>query len=296
MPAAPVSQTQLEYRETGTGDPVILVHGTLGDLRSWDPQVEALAEHHRVISYSRRHHHPNRCCADGPAYSAALHADDLVELMTWLGVGPAHVVGSSYGAYTALFLAARHPERVRRLVLSEPPVLPLLEHHPEGHALREEFLATVWGPAGRSMQRGDAEDGVRIFVDGLFGDGAWADLTGDVRQLIMDNACEFALETGSPDFWTAFTCADAALVRAPTLLLSGQQSRRMFQLVVEELDRWLPDSAHVPFPETSHDLPGAASELFNEVVLSFLADDSARPGAARTARPLSALHTGTART
>ena len=56
-------------------------------------------------------------------YSAIVDADDLAALIRKLKLAPAHIVGVSYGAYVALFLAARHPELVRSLVLSEPPVL-----------------------------------------------------------------------------------------------------------------------------------------------------------------------------
>jgi pimeloyl-ACP methyl ester carboxylesterase len=65
-----------------------------------------------------------------------------------VGLETAYVVGTSYGAYTALFLALRHPRRVRAMVLGDPPVLPLLEDNPEGRALRDHFLAKVWQPAG----------------------------------------------------------------------------------------------------------------------------------------------------
>lgn len=274
MPSMQVNQTQLEYVERGEGEPVVLVHGSLGDLRSWQLQTDAFAQRHRVVSYSRRHHHPNPCADDQPGYSAAVHADDLATLMAGLGLESAHVVGSSYGAYTALLLALSHPERVRALVLSEPPVLPLLEHHPEGRVLRERFLTSVWAPAGETLQRGHLEDGVRTFVDGLFERGAFDQLPDEVHDLIMDNAAEFRLETASPEFWTPFRCEDAARVQAPTLLLSGGQSLRMLQLVVEELARCLPDNEHVRFPDSSHDLPGEAAETFNEIVLDFLARHS----------------------
>lgn len=60
MPIARLNGTELSYTERGAGEPVVLVHGTLGDLRSWEPQICAFADDHRVISHSRRYHHPNR--------------------------------------------------------------------------------------------------------------------------------------------------------------------------------------------------------------------------------------------
>lgn len=271
MAIARLNGTELTYTERGSGDPVVLVHGTLGDLRSWELQMGAFAEDHRVISYSRRYHHPNRCRGEESDYSATLHADDLAAFMTTLGLAGAHIVGNSYGAYTALLLAARHPERVRVLVLGEPPVLPLLEDHPEGHGLRDAFLAEVWVPTGQLMARGDIDDGLRTFVDGLFGGGAFDQLPGEVLDLLTDNACEFAAETSSPAFWTPFSHAEARRVTAPTLLVTGEESVRMFELIVDELERFLPDNQRVRIPGSSHDLPGNKPENYNEVVLEFLA-------------------------
>lgn len=272
MPTVRLDDTELEYLERGSGDPVVLVHGSLGDLRSWAYQLAPFAERYRVVSYSRRHHHPNRCGDGGPPYSAARHADDLAALLDGLGLGSAHVVGSSYGAYTALFLAARHPERARSVVLSEPPAFPLLDHHPEGATVRDRFLAEVWAPAGELLQRGEAEEGVRTFVDGLFGDGAFDQLEREVRDLIMDNACEFRLETSSPDFWTPFTGDDARRIGTPTLLLGGSDSPPMFSFVLDELERCLPDRERATIDGSSHDVPSEDPEAFNDLVLRFLAE------------------------
>ncbi len=271
MPAVNVNGTELEYIERGEGDPVVLSHGTLGDYRSWQLQLDAFAETYRVISYSRRYHYPNACSGDESDYSAILHADDLATLITGLELESAHVVGNSYGAYTGLFLAARHPERVRALVLSEPPVLPLLERTAEGRALRDDFLERVWEPAGKMMQRGELEEGVRVFVDGVVEEGAFDRFSRGVQQLILDNACEFKVETSSPDFWTPFTCDDAREIETPTLLLVGEKSVTFLQRVVDELERCLPNNECVRVPESTHELPSDKPELYNQAVLDFLA-------------------------
>lgn len=274
MSSVEIHGTKLEYTEQGKGDPMVLVHGTLGDYRSWELQMGAFAKKYRTISYSRRYHYPNPCSGDESDYSAILHADDLAAFITGLGLDSAHIVGNSYGAYTSLFLAARHPERVRTLILGDPPVFPLLEHSEEGRALRDDFLARVWERAGELLRRGEIEDGVRVFVDGVVEDGAFDRFPPEVRNLIMDNACEFGIETSSPDFWTPFTCEDAGRVATPTLLLTGDRSMKMFQLIVEELERCLPNGETVRVPETTHEVSSDNPEAYNGIVSGFLATHS----------------------
>lgn len=271
----PVNGTQLAYVERGQGDPVVLVHGTLGDYRSWQLQMDTFAATHRTISYSRRYHYPNPCRGDERDYSARLHADDLAAFITGLGLESAHVVGNSYGAYVALLLAARHPERVRTLVLGDPPVLPLLEHNPEGRALRDGLLATVWQRAGALMQQGKAEQGVRLFVDAVVEEGAFDHFPPEVQQLTMANVCEFKVETASPDYWTPFTCNDAGQITTPTLLLSGDQSLRMFQLIFAELERCLPNVESQKVPDATHEVSSDNPAAYNAIVLRFLAQHAA---------------------
>lgn len=271
MPAIEINGTNIEYMEQGHGDPVILVHGTLGDFRSWDLQMDAFAKKYRTITYSRRYHYPNICTGNESDYSAILHADDLSAFLTRLGIKSAHIVGNSYGAYTAMFLAARHPVQVRSLVLGEPPVLPLLGNSAEGKELREDFFTKTWNPTREALKRGEMEEGVKLFVDSVVSEGAFNSFPPEVRNLIMDNACEFRTETLSPEFWTPISCEDIRKITTPALLLTGEKSLKMLKLVIDELKQCLPDSVCSTVPLSTHELAADNPEAFNEIVLNFLA-------------------------
>ena len=130
-----VNQTTLHYFECGKGEPLIFVHGSLGDLHTFQPQVQAFATSFRVIAYSRRFSPPNAPPRETDLNPMSNHVADLRALITQLRVTPAHLVGSSYGAYIALALAVEHPELVRSLVLGEPPVLLAARPHVSGRRL-----------------------------------------------------------------------------------------------------------------------------------------------------------------
>jgi pimeloyl-ACP methyl ester carboxylesterase len=129
----------------------VFVHGSLGDYRSWRGQENAFAQAYRVLVYSRRYHRPNPQVADtNQVYSPKVHAEDLAALLLTLDLAPAHIVGSSYGAYTAMALARDHPNLVRSLVLAEPPIISLLTVSEAGDAERRTFFLNVLDPARRS--------------------------------------------------------------------------------------------------------------------------------------------------
>lgn len=275
MATIQIDGTQLEYFEAGEGEPVVFVHGTLGDFRSWGMQMDDFAKSFRAISYSRRYHYPNQCRGDESDYSPVAHADDLAAFIAALGLDSAHIVGSSYGAYVALFLAKRHPERVRSLVVGEPPDLPLLEQNPEGRKVRDEFLATVWNPAAETVEQGHTEEGIRLFIDGVVAEGAFDQFPSEVQALILDNACEFKAEPASPEFWTPFTCDDARSVKAPTLLLTGENSLPMLKFVVDELDSCLPNKQYETIPDATHEMAADNPSAYNKTVIAFIADHAA---------------------
>src|SRR5688572_18170397 len=110
-----INGTLLEYTEHGEGEPLVLVHGSASDYRTWHNQQEEFAGHYRVINYSRRYHWPNRQILDDADYSMLEHLDDLEALLQELGAVSAHLVGHSYGAFLCLLLAIKRPDLMRTL-------------------------------------------------------------------------------------------------------------------------------------------------------------------------------------
>ena len=253
MAVVEVNSARLEYTDAGRGEPLVFVHGSLEDLRIWRRQVELFSARYRVIAYSRRYHHPNAAPAAGdPAYTAALHAADLAGLIEKLDLGPAHLVASSFGGCVALALAVTRPELVRSLALAEPPLMPWLEHVPDGAPLAAAFYADAWRPAQLAFEEGDPEQGIRLFLDGVAGRGAFDRLSTSGQRMILDNAPEMQAETRSRDIFPALTCQDVAALDRPVLLLNGELSPRLFHLIIDELARCLSRVKKAVIPHTSH--------------------------------------------
>ena len=120
-----VNGANLHFEDRGRGEPLVFVHGSASDWRTWDAQLDEFARRHRAIAYSRRYHWPNDPIPAGADYSMAEHVQDLETLLRKLDTVPADLVAHSYGACVALLLAIQSPHLVRRLVLSEPPALTL---------------------------------------------------------------------------------------------------------------------------------------------------------------------------
>jgi pimeloyl-ACP methyl ester carboxylesterase len=268
---------ELHYLDVGSGEPVVLVHGSLGDFRSWSLQLAPFAEKFRVISYSRSYHFPNERRGDGLDYSADLHADDLLELMDRLEITGAHVVSASYGSYCSLVFAHRHPDRVRSLVVAEPPMLHWLSEMPGGPELLQPFIERAFIPCRELFARGDDEGAVRAFIDGVLGrPGAFDSLHAPIRSALMDNAREMKAETQSDRLFPKFGCDEAKEIPCPVLLLTGSKSPQFFHRITEELSRCLPTSHKVEIDGASHNLNSARPKQYNAVVLDWLTG-SGRP-------------------
>ena len=200
----PANGAELSYIDLGQGDPVVFVHGSLNDLRSWGAQLEPFAQHYRTVAYSRRFHWPAANVADGAEYAAAQHVTDLTALLEEIDLGPVHLVGTSYGALVALGLAAKQPAMVRSLVLGEPPILTWLTEQQDGLALLDEFDTQVWTPTRDALNRGELDQGIRLFLDGALGPGSFDALPTVVQDMMRDNAPAMRLETATP-FETYFS-------------------------------------------------------------------------------------------
>jgi pimeloyl-ACP methyl ester carboxylesterase len=119
MPTARVNGVSLYYEITGTGAPLVWVHGFACGIRSWDRQVPVFARTHRVIAYDVRGHGLSEAPHDAAAYGQPLSVEDLRALLDHLDVPRAAVGGLSMGGNIALNFALAHPERVSALIVAD---------------------------------------------------------------------------------------------------------------------------------------------------------------------------------
>src|SRR5262245_26954267 len=183
-----VNGVELRYMDYGTGEPLVLVHGGVGDYRSWEPQLGPFSHLFRVVSYSQRYSYPNHNPMIVPNHSAVTEAEDLAALLRQLQLGRVHLVGASHGAYAALVLALQHPEVVRTLVLAEPPIHGWAKDVPGGAALFEECLTTVHEPVRSAFEREEVHEAMRLFTNGLGGPGNFERLSAAARAARLVNA------------------------------------------------------------------------------------------------------------
>lgn len=111
MPYATASGVRLYYEEVGSGTPVVFVHEFAGDYRTWEPQLRRFARNHQCVTFSQRGYLPSDVPVGAEAYDQGKFCEDVIELMDALGIARAHIVGHSMGAYTALHVGLRYPER-----------------------------------------------------------------------------------------------------------------------------------------------------------------------------------------
>ncbi|MEO9891352.1 alpha/beta hydrolase [Aurantibacter sp.] len=267
-----INDYKFNYLDIGKGEPVVFVHGSIGDYRAWQDQVDTFASKYRVIAYSRRYAWPNaQPLSDTLDYSAGQHAKDLAQLLKTLDLDPAHLVGHSWGGYTVLITAIDNPELVKSMVLGEPAAQPLIMGSKEGDSLISDFNNTVVRPAAKYFAQQQKDSAVASFVAGVMGS---ADFYGAVpekfRKRWLQNTTESEGGFITRNSMTPISTTEVKQLRIPTLLVSGENSPRLFGKIIDTLDALLPINEIKILPKASHGLQGENPIEFNSMVLDFL--------------------------
>jgi non-heme chloroperoxidase len=272
----------LHYEEVGKGTPVIFVHGSLSDGGYWADQIAPFAEHYRAIAYSRRYNYPNTNPAC-PGYSAVVDAEDLAAFIHALHLGKVVVIGHSYGALAALFLAVKHPALVRALVLAEPPAISLLAHLPgeeakTGKAMFEDIQRRMVVPMQQAFRRGDRDAGIAAFIDYVFNNPhAWDTMSESARKDTLRDAHEWDVMMTTGVLFPDIEPPKIRRITAPVLLLSGAKSYAFLGLITEELARLLPNRETIVLSDAGHQMWYQAPDDCRKDVEAFLARIGIQP-------------------
>jgi len=251
----------LAWRESGTGPPVVFLHGLGGTRTAWGAQLRGLHEHFRCIAW------------DMPGYGDAEPVEPLtyrsiakrlIALLDELEIEQADLVGLSFGGMHALHTAIQHPDRVRRMVLADTsPAFGM-----DG-TTAEDWITTRLAPIEAGHALADAAPAI---IDAITA----VRLTGQIRD---ETIAAFG-QIPADGFRAAVQCLPTNDVRD---LLGTLEHRSC--VVVGELDEETPVSYakvladglanaefHV-FQGVGHLSPAEAPTEFNQVVIDFLTGD-----------------------
>lgn len=254
-----VEGRRITYERQGEGPPVVLLHGYVGDRRTWQRQIDDLSDEFTVVAW------------DAPGFGGSFDppeifrlsdfADCLAAFIDALNLGQPHIVGLSFGGGLALALYERHPAIPASLVLASayagwagslPPdvveqrlqqALRLAECPPE--QLVDELMPTL-------LPESAPKELVDEFATAMY----------DFRPAGLRAAS------------TAFADADLRdvlpRIAVPTLLLYGDRDVRAPLHVAEELRSKIPGSKLVVMERVGHVCNVEAAEMFNAELRTFL--------------------------
>ena len=257
-----VGDARLYYEVTGDGPPLVLLHGGFLDTRMWDPQMEAFAEHHRVIRYDARNH--GRSKGVPGQYT---HYGDLLALLDHLEIGKATLVGLSLGGRTIIDFAIAHPQRAATIVLVSPGA--------GGYEFKSEVLKENSRQMRKAFEAGDLP-GVVEYFQRSWTDGP-ARSPAEVPPEVRDRVRAMAL--GTVEGWND-ECISSDLdppaigrleeIRARTLVVLGEVDMPGILEIGGALEKSVQHAEVVVIEGAAHMVNMEKPEEFNRIVLEFL--------------------------
>ena len=155
----------------GEGDVLVLLHSGYTDLRLWDDQFELFGRYFKVIRYDIR----GFGRSDKPSEPFS-HFEDLKELLNYLGIDKAHLVGVSMGGSIAIDFTLQYPDLVEYLVLSGSSLNGYLYANDEASSQRDL--------AGMSIIKRD--ENFNQSVEFMLANPMWRQTNSKTRQRLMN--------------------------------------------------------------------------------------------------------------
>jgi pimeloyl-ACP methyl ester carboxylesterase len=239
--------TPIAYRVSGSGEPVVLVHGAGTSSADWVFVQPFLADRYAVVGMDRRGRGKS---GDAGHYAMEREAEDILAVLD--ATGAELLVGHSYGALCSM-LAACRTDRLRRLVLYEPPI-----------AARADFK-----PLADLVERGELDAALEAFLSGA---GAPPDQLDVIRSspawpVLLDAVPTVPRELSACAAWQN----PKGPIDVKTLfLLGGDTSAEVYLDGLDELQSAFPDVRQERIPGQFHIAHVFAAEAFAGLVADFL--------------------------
>jgi len=265
-----VNGYDMAYLEVGAGPPLVCVHGTLGDFRTWSAVMGPLSKQYRVISVSLRHFFPEHWDGIGDNYKMSQHVADVIAFLEQIAPKPVNLMGHSRGGHISFRVAQERPDLLRKLVLAEPGGDLDATLDPSAAPAVPSALGLRIMASAEKVRAGDLEGALQGFFDGIDGDGAWARLPAAPKQQLRDNV--FTLIGQIHENRRPYSKTDAQSIKTPTLFIGGADTKGALPAVTRALSPDVAGARTAMIPGTRHWMFEQAPQEFCRIVLGFLAE------------------------
>ncbi len=268
MPLAQSTGARIYYEAAGSGLPVLFVHEFAGDWRTWDDQMRHFSRGWQTVTMSARGYPKSDAPIGDEFYGQDFFTADIIAVMDAAGIDKTHVVGLSMGAYAALTVAFKHPERVRSVVAagggSGSALASRAAFQAECRATAAHFeksgkidaVATGMGPTRIQLKNKDAI-GWQRFVDQLSEHAAHA-AAATLRKVQALRPSLYELE------------AELKSITCPVLLMVGDEDEPCLDVNLW-MKRLMSVAELAVLPRSGHAVNLEEPLLFNLLVEQFLA-------------------------
>lgn len=225
----------------GENPALVLLHGLGGSRATWDRVVAALPPDLPLLRYDLRGFGASSMDVD-VEFS---HADDLLAVLDSQGIEKATVVGLSLGGATAINFAIDHPGRVERLIAVSPAMV--------AWEWSEDWRER-WRAISRAARAGNMAEARKLWWEHpLFATTRTSDAAEELRRSI--DAYSGRVWVKDPQRRAVPDAERLHMIKAPTLLLTGELDRPDFRLIADLLEGTVPGIRRVDYPGAGHMLP-----------------------------------------
>jgi len=269
MPHLNANGINIHYQQSGQGPDVVLIHAFTSNMAIWilTGLVQQLAGEFRVTAYDLRGHGVSEI---PPArYTSAEMVEDFHALHSALDLGPACLVGHSFGGVIAMHAAAQYPEVAAGVIVSDT-YFPGLKH------IEPNIADTaIWKDLRRDLLKAGADIGERVDFGNLFEivAGLSREQTEAIRGVMGASATRWLSQlarlagttAGGDVFQTAgFTEERIRSVRVPVVGLYDEETT--FSATCRYLETHLPDCKIDTVPGARHVAPLQNSHEFTRLI------------------------------
>jgi len=246
------------YRRSGTGPPLVLLHGFLCDSRCWREQLIELARYFTVIAWDA----PGAGASDDPVadFTFTDWSRALVGFLDALGVSSTTMLGLSWGGVLAQEFYRRNPSRVNRLILAGT-------YAGWKGSLRGNAVAERLARCERDS-RLSPQEFVARWVPEMFSDAATPDVRADLGAVFADfHPDGFRMMARS--LAETDTCDLLPAIRLPTLLIWGDEDERSPRSIAEQFREAIRDAALCVIERAGHLSNMEQPAAFNDCIVGF---------------------------